>query len=45
MRIVKHLLAEVNEAVAVELHGRGVLGVRGEVVAAGAPLGAIPVRD
>ena len=38
------LLAEVNEAVPVELHGRGVLGVGREVVAAGAALGTIPAR-
>ena len=39
------LLAEVHEAVPVELHGRGVLGVGREVIAAGAALGTIPAME
>ena len=38
-----HLLAEVDEAVSVGLHGGGVLRQWGQVVAAGAALGAVPV--
>ena len=38
-----HVLAEVNEAVAVGLHGSGILWVRGKVVATGAALGAVPI--
>ena len=37
------LLAEVYEAVSVGLHCGGVLRVGGQVVAAGAALGAVPV--
>ena len=37
------MLAEVNETVAVGLHGSRILWVRGKVVATGAALGAVPV--